>query len=239
MTQSGEEVADFSAVLRGMSGVLLSDQTLQSALRLVTALAAESIPGSRGAGVTLAGDGGPMTTAASDEAVERADSLQYEVDEGPCLEAMRLMRLVRIDDLAQETRWPAWTGPARSLRIRSVLSVPLQVRGDVTGALKVYSPDPSAFGEREERLLGMFAEQAAVLLANVRSVEDLERANQRLRELVHSRDLVAMAKGVLMARGDLGERAAFAALSQESRRNDVPVREVARRIVDSFADRES
>jgi GAF domain-containing protein len=240
VTYSSEGAAGLSAAFRSLSGVLLSDETLQSALRLVTALATETVPGSTGAGVTLTDDDGRlMTTAASDDVVQRADALQYEVNAGPCLDAMRQLRLVRIDDLGRETRWPAWTGQARSLGIASVLSVPLHVRGDVTGALKVYAPQPSRFDEREERLLGMFAEQATILLANVRTRDELERANARLRVVVGSRDLVSMAKGIIMARRDLGERAAFAALVEASRQDDVPVREIARRILDPYTDRES
>jgi GAF domain-containing protein len=239
VTQSSEGTADLSAVYRSLSGVLLSDETLQSALRLVTALATETVPGSTGAGVTMIEDGRPLTTAASDVVVERADALQYEVNAGPCLDAIRRLRLVRIDDLSRETRWPAWTQRARPLGIASVLSVPLHVRGDVAGALKVYAPQPFVFGDREERLLGMFAEQATVHLANVRSRDELERANARLRAVMRSRDQVSMAKGVMMARGDLGERAAFAALVEASRQEDVPVHEIARRILDPYADRES
>jgi GAF domain-containing protein len=238
LTQSNEGTADLSAVFRSLSGVLLSDETLQSALRLVTALATETVPGSSGAGVTLTDGGSPTTNAASDAVVERADALQYDLDEGPCLDAMRELRLVRVDDLSREPRWPAWTPRARDLGIAALVSVPLQLRGDLAGALKVYAAQPSRFGEREERLLGMFAEQAVVLLGNVRSREELERADLRLRETVRSRDLISMAKGVVMAGRDLGERAAFAALVEAAQQDDVPVREIARRVLDPYTDRE-
>lgn len=239
MSQSSEGLADLSAVYRGLSGVLLSDETLQSALNLVTGLAAETVPGSAGAGVTITDEGRLVTTAASDVAVEQADELQYEVDQGPCLDAMRQLRLVRVDDLARETRWPAWTPRAHAAGITSVLSVPLHLRGDVTGALKVYAAQAFRFGEREEHLLTMFAEQASVLLANVRSRDELQRANARLREVVRSRDLVSMAKGIIMVSRDLTEREAFAALVEEAHQANIPVREVARRILAPYADRES
>jgi GAF domain-containing protein len=239
VTESTDGVAGLSAFPGWTSGVLLTDETLQSAVRLVTVLATETVPGSTGAGVTLTEEGRPVTTAASDAVVERADALQYEVDQGPCLDAMRQLRVIRIDDLARETRWPAWTGPARSLGIASVLSVPLHLRGDVTGALKVYATQPLLFGDREERLLMMFAEQASVLLANVRTHEELEQANARLRSAVRSRDLVSMAKGVVMARRNLEEEAAFASLVEASRQNNVTVREIAERILDPYADRDS
>jgi GAF domain-containing protein len=180
-----------------------------------------------------------VTTAASDAIVERADTLQYEVDSGPCLEAMRTMRVVRVDDLARETRWPDWTARARQLPVASVLSVPLRLHGDITGALKVYATQPAHFGDREERLLTMFAEQAAVLLANVRSRDELEEANARLRAVVHSRDLISMAKGILMVRDDLTEQAAFTALAETARQQDVTVGEIARRILDPHVGRAS
>jgi GAF domain-containing protein len=239
VTQSSDVVADLSAVFRRMSGVLLSDETLQSALRLVTTLATETVPGSSGAGVSLTDAGLLVTTAASDAIVERADTLQYEVGAGPCLEAMRTLRVVRVDDLARETRWPDWTSRVRQLPLASVLSVPLRLHGDVTGALKVYATQPALFGDREERLLTMFAEQATVLLANVRSRDELEQANARLRAVVRSRDLVSMAKGILMARDDLAEHAAFAALVETARQQDVTVGEIARRILDPHVGRAS
>jgi len=190
MTQNSEDAADLPAVFGRPFGVLISDDALQTALRLVTSLATETTPGSLGSGVTMTVHGAVATTAASLPLVEAVDRLQYDLDEGPCLDAWRLMRLVRVDDLRTERRWPAWTAAARPLGIRSVLSVPLQARDERIGALKVYAPQPSLFGDREERVLGMFAEQAVGLLAAVRTPEELARVNDQLKEAVRTRDLI-------------------------------------------------
>lgn len=73
-----------------MSGLLLSKETVGTALRLVTSLAAQMVPGTVGAGVTLIDDRGrPTSRGSSDEVVAEADRLQYELDEGPCLMAWR------------------------------------------------------------------------------------------------------------------------------------------------------
>src|SRR4051794_24970297 len=102
--------AELSAVYARMSGLLLSEETVNTALRLVTSLAADTIPGTAGAGVTLVDDGGRKTSAgASDPLVERADSLQYELDEGPCLTAWAQRALIRIDDIPADRRWPQWS----------------------------------------------------------------------------------------------------------------------------------
>lgn len=50
--------------------------------------------------------------------------------------------------------------------IRSVLSAPIMHDGRLLGIICAHSPSPKAFGEREERLLGAFAQHAAIALRN-------------------------------------------------------------------------
>src|SRR4051794_41827272 len=88
-----------------MSGLLLSEETVSTAVGLVTALATDAIPGAVGAGVTLVDDrGGKTTSGASDPVVEKADSVQYELDEGPCLAAWAQRALVRLDEIGSGRR---------------------------------------------------------------------------------------------------------------------------------------
>ena len=79
---------ELSVVFARMSGLLLAEETVSTAIRLVTALATDAIPGAVGAGVTLVDQRGDKTTSgASDPVVEKAYRVQYELDEGPCLTA--------------------------------------------------------------------------------------------------------------------------------------------------------
>ena len=41
--------------------------------------------------------------------VRRGDALQYELDEGPCLDSVRWHETVVSQDLSREERWPRWT----------------------------------------------------------------------------------------------------------------------------------
>jgi GAF domain-containing protein len=225
---------ELSAVFARMSGLLLSEETVSTALRLVTSLAAETIPGTAGAGVTLVDDRGRKTTAAaSDPLVERADSLQYELDQGPCLTAWADRMLVRVDDIATDPRWPEWSAAAAPLGLRASLSTPL-VAGDVAlGALKVYADAPGAYDPRAEAVLTMFAAQAAILLANVQSYQNAERVSDDLRGALRSRDVLGMAKGVLMARDGVDEETAFAMLADTAQREHKKLRDVAQALVRS------
>jgi GAF domain-containing protein len=228
-----DSAAALSAGFARMSGLLLSEETLASALELVTEVAVATIPGSSGSGVTLVRDERRRTTAATSPLVEQADALRYELDEGPCLTAIREHRMLRVDSMWQETRWPRWTARAAELGSGSTLSGPLMVRGDSIGAIKVYSGREGAFDPGAERLLGLFADQAAILLDNVASHAELQRLNEELRQALRTRDVIGQAKGILRARHGVDEAAAFAMLAAESQRANVKLREVAQRIADA------
>jgi GAF domain-containing protein len=219
---------ELAAVFARMSGLLLSTETVITALELVTALAGEVVPAADGVGVTLLdGRGDRVTAAATDPLVSRADRLQYELGEGPCLAAWDRRVLTRVDDLAREDRWPRWVSAVADTGVRAVLSVPMVAGENALGAMKVYSRRPGAFGDREEHLLTMFAAPAAVLLANARSHADAERVSDELRNSMRARDLVNMAKGVLMAREAVDERTAFLLLTGMVREQGRPLRDVA------------
>jgi hypothetical protein len=78
-----------------MGAVLLSTGTIDTTLRLVTALAVQSIPGTTGAGVTVMDSRGVRSPAASNPLVEQANALQYRLDAGPCLPAASKQVTVR------------------------------------------------------------------------------------------------------------------------------------------------
>lgn len=234
MAQDLPLAEELAGVYARMSGLLLSKETVASALSVVTTLAAETLPGTTGSGVTLNDERGGRTTAgASSPVALRADELQYELDQGPCLSAWRERAVVRVDDLTTETRWPDWAGAAASLGLRSALSAPLVAEDRSMGAIKVYSEDPAAYDERDERLLSLFAAQAAVLIANVRTMENARRVSDELRDALRSRDVIGLAKGVLIGREGVDEEVAFAMLVTAAEREGRPLRDAADGLVQS------
>ncbi|GAA1348797.1 GAF and ANTAR domain-containing protein [Saccharothrix algeriensis] len=225
---------ELAAVFARVSGLLLSAETVNNGLALVTALAKESFAGTAGAGITLLDQAGDrVTAAATDAVVERADALQYELGQGPCLTAWEQRAVVRVDDLDREERWPDWVRAVAGVGLRSVLSAPLLLDGKLLGAMKVYASGPGAYGEREEHLLTMFATQAAILLDNLRTSEDARRVSDDLRRALRGRDVVALAKGVVMARDGVDERAAFLVLADLARRRGTTLRRACEHLVRS------
>jgi GAF domain-containing protein len=234
LTVEPAAVDELAAVFARVSGLLLTEQTVDTALHAVTALAVDTISGSAGSGITpMNSRGERVTSAATDPMVEELDALQYEVDDGPCLTAWRDRLVVRSGSLDIEARWPSWSPLAAAMGMRSVLSAPLVDDGRGIGAMKVYSTVPDAFGEKEEDLLHRFAVQAAIFVSNVVATQVAENVSDSLRDTLRTRDLVATARGIVMARRGLDVEAANRYLMTESHRSSVVIRELAEAIVAS------
>jgi GAF domain-containing protein len=234
---STSDPTELGVLLAQMGAVLLSTETVGTTVELVTALAAEAIPGAAGAGVTLVDDRGKRSMAVSNSLVERADALQYRLDAGPCLTSWRNQLTVRVDDVTLETRWTDWCAGVVEVGVRSMLSVPLVAAGACIGAIKVYSAVPGAFDDRAEHLLQLFAQQAAILLVNTQTLADARRTNLQLTDALENRDVIGQAKGILLAEGAADDTAAFTVLIAASEHPNTKVHTVARRLVNAVTTR--
>jgi hypothetical protein len=167
------------------------------------------------------------TAAASDQRAARADQLQYEAGQGPCLDAIWAQDTVQIDDMTTEQRYPDWARRvAEQTGIRSSLSCRLFTDKDSLGALNLYAPQPQAFAV-ETRGEGLaFAAQAAGALHSARDKEDLRAA-------MATRNLIGQAQGILMERFKMTAEQAFAVLSRISQQSNVKLRDVAQRLIDT------
>jgi GAF domain-containing protein len=225
------ELADLAA---RMSPLLLSVDSVNAAVEVLTWLAEETIPTATGAGVSLMDHQGHRTSrGATSEKVQEADDLQYRLDEGPCLTSWAQRRTVRIDDIDTDPRWPQWSRAVRPLNLLSSVSAPLHAQERVLGAVKVYSELEAAFDQRTERLLEGFAGTAALLLGNVASLDNGHELSDPLRQALKARDTVQLAKGMLMQRDGLSEDQAFQVLVAEAQASREGLRTVAARVLNA------
>ncbi|MFG1644273.1 GAF and ANTAR domain-containing protein [Amycolatopsis sp. NPDC049252] len=223
---------ELAAVAARMSGLLLPRESVDSVLELVVTFAVPAMGAVAGAGVTLADESGEFTTtAASDEATRAADALQYRLGEGPCLTALTEGVTVRVTDVERERRWPRWRAEAVPFGFRSVLSAPLVTGDGCHGAIKTYAREPGAFGDAEEDVLSRFAGQVATLVANARAHERADRFSERFRATLRERDLINLAKGLLMQRDGVDEGTAFAVLLASARADGCSPAEAAADLV--------
>ncbi|UGT62571.1 GAF and ANTAR domain-containing protein [Nocardia asteroides] len=225
-TTAAEQIV---AAFARMAGMFLTHRTVDEALATITELAVQTVPGTAGAGITLFDSAGERgTTAATSDLVERADALQYELGDGPCLTASAERIVVRVDDVGTDPRWPRWGPRAAALGLVSTLSAPLVAGERGLGAMKVYGTD--AYGPREEHVLTLFAAQASLLVAQVVGAAEAETVSGRITDKLRGRELIARATGFLMGRDGVGEQAAFLTLAHTAREQRISMRRVAEQL---------
>jgi GAF domain-containing protein len=209
---------ELSTALARIKGLLLTEDKVDHAIRQLAQAAKDFIPGTVGAGVSLIdADGYRTSLAATDRVVELADSVQYELGQGPCLTAWAAQETVLIDDVGTDGRWPEWSAALPPLPIRSVLSTPLMSNPKPIGALKIYASVPSAYDDGTARLLELLAGAASTLLANIQDAETPRRISESLAEALHSRDTITRASGIIMERHGVRQEQAMQDLLNRAR----------------------
>lgn len=231
---------ELSTVIARIQGLLLTEEKVTTAVHLLAQAAKESVPGTVGAGVSLLDARGRRTSSGyTDTIVSRADALQYECGEGPCLTAWAAEEPVLVADLRAEPRWPAWRTAAAGLPILSVASVPLVAGTECIGALKLYASAPDVYDESSIAVMQLIAGPAAVLLSHIQASEAPHRMTEALRASLYSRDVVNRACGVLMERFGLPEEAALQRLIKQSREENIALQQVSERVLAGMPARES
>jgi hypothetical protein len=121
----------------------------------------------------LAGDRSPYRSVVATGIAETLDAAQYELGEGPCIEAVELdtIAVLRADDLSscgERRTWPLFSLAAQELGVRSAqsislpwtpLSVGLHPKRWTVGAINLYADRAHAFTqpERDGTLLACWA----------------------------------------------------------------------------------
>ena len=166
------------------------------------------------------------TAAATDPIVAKLDAMQMEVGEGPDVSVLDDRLSVIVSDTRTETRWPTWAARVHDTGIRSMMSVRMYTDEETIGTLNAYSTIPDSFDVDDQAVAHILARHAAVALGNARKIENLWMA-------VDARKRIGQAQGILMERFDLTADQAFAVLLRYSQDNNVKLRVVADRLVET------
>ena len=201
-------------------------QTVEQQLALVLDAAVDTIDGADEASISiLHRDGRVETIAGTHPLTYRLDQAQYDLNEGPCLEALRGEPFQRVDDMPQEHRWPRYAAAAVSEGIHSQMAVELYADERSIGGLNLYSRSSRAFDEDTRHTAALFATHAALAMGRTRQAQELNEA-------LVARKVIGQAIGIVMHRFELDEDRAFEFLVRVSRNSNTKLRDVARQITD-------
>ena len=197
----------------------------EAALEILAASAAGNIPGVDFVSITVnRPDQSMCTVASTDPLAEQADSLQYELGEGPCYAAVTDDRFVLVNDLAAASDFPRYGPKAAALGLGAQAAIQLLHNGERAG-LNLYARHAGAFDRSTVELAELFATQGAALLGYAQQVEQLSEA-------LHTRTDIGTATGILMERYTIDQNAAFAFLVRTSQSRNIKVRDLARHVIE-------
>ncbi|WP_369056069.1 GAF and ANTAR domain-containing protein [Kineococcus terrestris] len=205
---------------------LLAEEGVQPTLERAVQLVVEHVPAAAGVSVTLHDRRGRTRTPVSTAPwVERADALQYETGQGPCLRALREREVVHVPDLARDREHPDWAARVvAATPARSALAFQLFTDDDQLGALNLYATSTGAFDTGAVHRAHVLAAQVAVALSSAQREE-------QLREGMGTRTVIGQAQGILMERYGLDGQQAFRLLSRVSQDTNTRLHDVARELV--------
>jgi GAF domain-containing protein len=193
-----------------------------------------AVTGMTGAGIMLmSGDvpGGSVCT--SNEVSALLEHLQFELGEGPCVDAYHQGRPVLEPDLATPAvpRWHAFTDTALEAGVRAIFGFPLRVGAIRLGALNLYCDRPGSLTDEQHAdalvMAGIAAEAVMVMQANA-------PPGQLAAELEASGDyehVVHQASGMVAAQLDVSVAQALIRLRAHAFGNGRPLGDVADDVV--------
>lgn len=214
--------------LRALAELAVNDDDLVETAEGVVALACETLD-CQHAGLTVFRAGGSFETLApTGPLVSEADNLQYQLGEGPCVEAAWEEETFVSNDLSRDPRYPNWGPKAAAMGFGSLLAARLSIGGNTIGALNLYATDTREYTADDRDTAVIFASHAAATIMTVR-----EREN--LKEAVEGRTLIGQAQGILMERFDLDANRSFAVLRRFSQTQNIKLRQVAEMVIENGA----
>jgi len=218
--------ADLHAQLAQASRELHAEPDTQQTMERSVLLATELIPSCDYAGISVVHRNGAIDTpAATDELPRRGDALQYELGEGPCLDAIWHYDTVISANLAEEDRWTKWAPRvAAELGVWSMLCLRLFTSTELVGGLNLYSKEMDAFDEDDAYTGTYLAAQIAVAVAETQQQDGL-----RIGAL--NRTIIGQAQGILMERYNIDAEEAFNVMRRVSQDNSIKLIRVADELV--------
>lgn len=222
-----------SDALGELAALLLAADTVDDLTEQVAQLATRFIPAAVTCGITVSAAGRVLTVASADGLGRLLDEQQYDIDEGPCLEAIRTKQVVTAPDLATEDRWQPYPTRALAHGIAFVHSTPMLVLDECIGALNMYADTRNAFAAADVEATRALAALASAGAAGALRYADEATLTDHLRTALRSREVIDQAIGIVVAREHCPPQQAFAILRTISQTRNVRLNEVAAELVQS------
>ncbi len=223
----------FASTLVELADTLVADFDVVDLLTLLSDRCVEVLDVGA-AGIMLAApDGSLRVMASSSDTMRLLELFELQAQDGPCLDSFRTGEPVVNDDLeGSSDRWPQFSIEARDAGFRSVLALPMRLRGAVIGALNLFNVELGPMSDSDVVAARAFADVATIAILQHRAVHEAQLLNDQLAFALNSRIVIEQAKGIIAERMKIDMDEAFRALRYHSRNHNVRLATLAAEVVD-------
>ena len=133
---------------------------------------------------------------------------------------------IQSHDISKEPKY-SYKPMAQRLGLKSLLCVPMLVKGRGVGVINFYMTTPHRFSAKEIALLEAIASQAAIALER----DELGRKAEDSRRALEERKFIERAKGILMEKKSLTEKSAYDLMRKASMSSRRSMKEIAEAVI--------
>ncbi|WP_432850566.1 ANTAR domain-containing protein [Amycolatopsis sp. CA-161197] len=196
-----------------LADTLTDDFDVINFLHLLAARSIELLPVDAAGLLLVDANGKLQLVASSNEQVRLLELFQLQRDEGPCLDACRLRRVVTVADLSRDAEtWPPFATIALEQGFRAVHAFPMSLRSEVIGALNLFVASPGELPPEGVRVARGMVDVATIGLLHARAMQRHEVLVEQLETALSSRVVIEQAKGFIANGLGLAMDDAFALL---------------------------
>jgi len=213
--------------LSKISKAIASDLYLEDILRLIVSVTAE-VMGSNICSLMLVDEKTKelVIRATQSMSEEYNKKPPLKIGEGIAGKVVQYNKPIAVKDIVKEKEYKYHDIAAKE-GLRSLLCVPLAVKGKVIGVINCYTSVPHEFSETQIQILTSIANQAAVAIENT----ELLVKSRVIQEELETRKKIERAKGIMMRDEALSEEEAYLKIRKYSMDNRKTIREVAEAII--------
>jgi hypothetical protein len=225
-SRSLDEAASTFSIL---AQLVYHGQTYAEVYTEICRIAPIVVPGCDRACITTISAGEqPVLEATTDEIAALVDGMEWEVGEGPCVDAILTQRFEWDPDITRHPTWPKLADRILAeTPVRGMIGYRIVVNDRKVGALNMFSDAAGAFTQEDADMGAILVSFASVALT---AAGQREEAASLRKGMLSNRE-IGKAVGMLMVTHDLSDEDAFQRLRQASNRLNTRLADVAQRVV--------
>lgn len=236
MNSSSRE-ARLNAAFVMVADTLTADYHVADLLHTLVTECVEIVAAQAGGLMLVDAHGNLQLLASTSERADVVEVLQLDAGAGPCVDCFRTGLAVSVPDIAtSDGRWPAFRTASLEQGFRSVHATPMQLRGEVIGAMNLFGNKSGELSPRDAAAAQALADVATIGILQERVAAHSQVISEQLQRALDGRILIEQAKGAVSQAHGVTMDQAFSELRAYARNHNLKLRAVCEAVTQRTLD---